>query len=101
MVKKNQHLSVIGLLSLGYIITIIIGSILLLLPCASKESVKWYDALFTATSATCVTGLVPFPSTNWTMFGQIVILCLIQIGGLGFMTIISLLFILFKKRIGI
>lgn len=99
--NKHHHLSVVGLLSIGYIITIIIGTILLLLPIASSEKIKWYDALFTATSATCVTGLIPFPSTTWSTFGQIVIICLIQIGGLGFMTIISLIFMLLKKRIGI
>lgn len=99
--NRHHHLSVVGLLSIGYIITIIIGTILLLLPIASSEHIKWYDALFTATSATCVTGLIPFPSTTWSLFGQIVIICLIQIGGIGFMTIISLLFMLFKKRIGI
>lgn len=103
MQKKKFHLSIVGLLSLGYFITIIIGTLLLLLPISNntQDKIHWYDALFTATSATCVTGLIPFPTTSWTKFGQIVIVCLIQIGGLGFMTIISLIFMIFKKNIGI
>ena len=68
----------VTLLSLGYLVSIFIGTILLLLPFASKTGgTAFIDALFTATSATCVTGLIPFDTfTNWTMFGQIVILLL-------------------------
>lgn len=93
----------IRFLSLGYLTTIIVGTILLILPFSSKEGgTSFIDALFTATSATCVTGLIPFDTfTHWTMFGQIVILILIQIGGLGFMTIITLLFMLFGRQIGL
>lgn len=95
-------MSAIYLLSMGYFVAIFIGTILLLLPFSSKnpESVSILDALFTATSATCVTGLVTVDTgTTWTLFGQIVILLLIQIGGLGFMTIITLIFMAFKKKI--
>ncbi len=93
----------VTLLSLGYLVSIFIGTILLLLPFASKNGgTSFVDALFTATSATCVTGLVPFDTfTNWTMFGQIVILLLIQIGGVGFMTIITLVFMMLGKSIGL
>ncbi|MCR5741635.1 MAG: Trk family potassium uptake protein [Gammaproteobacteria bacterium] len=96
-------LAPVRLLFLGYFITILLGTILLVLPFASKTgSTSFIDALFTATSATCVTGLIPFDTfTHWTMFGQIVILVLIQIGGLGFMTIITLLFMMFGKSIGL
>ena len=101
--QKKHKLSVAQFLALGYLITIVIGTILLLLPIATKsgQTTSLIDAIFTATSATCVTGLIPFDTfTHWTMFGQIVILCLIQIGGIGFMTIITLIFMMFRKNIG-
>lgn len=103
--KLKKKMSVVTFLSLGYIITIVLGTILLLLPIATKNGepkTSIVDALVTATSATCVTGLVVFDTfTHWTLFGQIVILCLIQIGGLGFMTIITLIFMLFRKNLGL
>lgn len=100
--KKKTELPTAQLLGLGYLVTILIGTILLYLPISSQSGhISFIDALFTATSATCVTGLVPFSTTNYTIFGQIVILCLIQIGGLGFMTIITLLFMLVKKQISL
>ena len=78
--------------------------IFLCLPFSTRDG-NWtapIDALFTATSATCVTGLVTYDTfTHWNLFGQLVILSLIQIGGLGFMTIISLIAIFMKKRIGL
>lgn len=101
---KNKKISPIRLLSLGYFIAILIGTCLLMVPCASKAntSTSFIDALFTATSATCVTGLIPFDTfTHWSLFGQIVIIVLIQIGGLGFMTIITLIFMMLKKNISI
>ncbi|MCH5171850.1 MAG: Trk family potassium uptake protein [Erysipelotrichales bacterium] len=100
--KKRRKMSAVHLLSLGYLIAIILGTILLLLPFSSKTgtSIKFLDALFTATSATCVTGLVTIDTANdWSTFGQVVILILIQIGGLGFMTIITLIFMAFKRNI--
>ncbi|MCR5564866.1 MAG: Trk family potassium uptake protein, partial [Gammaproteobacteria bacterium] len=92
----KKVLSPVRFLSIGYIFTIMVGTILLLFPDASRNGyTSFLDALFTATSATCVTGLVPFDTfEHWTLFGQIVILVLIQIGGLGFMTIITLFFML-------
>lgn len=102
--KKKKVLKPITLLSLGYFITILIGTFLLMLPQASAtgESTSFLDSMFTATSATCVTGLVVnTTAVHWSMFGQIVIICLIQIGGLGFMTLITLLFMIFGKKIGI
>lgn len=100
---KRHHLSIVGILFLGYLIAILIGTILLLLPVSKNidGKIAWYDAMFAATSATCVTGLIPFPTTCWSTFGQVVLLVLIQIGGLGFMTIISLILMIFKKNIGI
>lgn len=83
---------------------ILAGAILLNLPIASKNgmSIGFVDALFTSTSAVCVTGLVVVDTgTYWSTFGQIVILTLIQIGGLGFMTMATLLSLLIGRRIGL
>jgi len=77
---------------------------LLYLPISSAtgKSVNYVDALFTATTATCVTGLVTLPTvTSWSIFGQAVILVLIQIGGLGVITIASGIMVMLGKRIGI
>lgn len=90
------------ILALGFAIVILVGAILLSLPVASKngESVGFLNALFTATSATCVTGLVVVDTYNqYSLFGQIVIMLLIQIGGLGFMTMATLIFLILGKRI--
>lgn len=92
------------ILLMGYCLIILTGSLLLSLPFASKTpgGTAFSDALFTATSATCVTGLVRFDTfQHWTLFGQIVILCLIQIGGIGFMTVAISLISLTKKKIGL
>lgn len=92
------------LLALGYLTVIITGAGLLSLPFATKsgEHTSFINALFTATSATCVTGLVPYDTaTHWSLFGQIVILCLIQLGGLGFMTLVSLFFNIIGRNMGV
>ena len=96
--KVKRRMSVWRYLTLGYLILILAGSFLLMLPFA-KQSGEWgtfadyVDGLFTATSATCVTGLTPVVTgVHWTVFGQVVILLLIQIGGLGFTTLVSILF---------
>lgn len=102
--KFNFKLSTWQYLALGYLGSMLLGSILLILPAATAEgqSTTYIDALFTASSATFVTGLVPVDTgTHWSLFGQIVILFLIQLGGLGFMTIVSSIFILFKHSIGL
>lgn len=91
------------ILALGFALIILLGSLLLTLPVASRNGDTTYlDALFTATSATCVTGLVVFDTyQHWTVFGQIIILLLIQIGGLGFLTIGVYISVLLKKKIGL
>ena len=96
--KIKTKLNVWGYLALGYFFVVMLGSVLLVLPFASKEgSTPYIDALFTSVSATCVTGLVPFDTNvHWTLFGQIVILLLIQTGGLGFMTFVSVLLLMVK-----
>lgn len=102
--KFRIQLSVWQFLALGYFIVIMVGSILLVLPFASADGngANYLQALFTATSATCVTGLtVVNTAADWSLFGQIVILILIQTGGLGFMTFVSTVFLLFKHGIGL
>ena len=89
---------------MSFLVVILAGSLLLALPIssASGDAVPYVDALFTATTATCVTGLVTLPTvTTWSIFGQAVILVLIQVGGLGVITIMSALMILLHKRMGI
>ena len=101
---KKLHLSTTHIILLGFLITIIIGSILLCLPISSADgkSVGYIDALFTATTATCVTGLVTLTtSCAWSTFGKIVILLLIQIGGLGIITIMSIFTIFIGKKISL
>ena len=86
----KKKLSSIRVIALGYMLMILLGTALLMLPIASQNgrSAPFNEALFTATSASCVTGLVVRDTaTAWTSFGHVVIICLIQIGGLGFMTI--------------
>jgi len=89
-------------LVLGFAALIFIGATLLNLPMASAggRSIGFIDALFTSASAVCVTGLVVVnTAAHWTIFGKIVILVLIQIGGLGFMTMATLVSLLIGKKI--
>lgn len=102
--KKILRLTYTQIIALGFFFIIIIGAILLSLPIASKsgEITPLVNSLFTAASATCVTGLVVYDTySHWSVFGQIVILLLIQIGGLGFMTIATLFMLFLKKKIGL
>ena len=102
--KKKFTLSTTQVILISFLITILIGSILLSLPISSAngKSVSYLDALFTATTSTCVTGLVTLTTAStWSFFGQLVILILIQIGGLGIITIMTGLMILLNRKIGI
>lgn len=99
---QKFRLSPPRILAGGFALIIFLGTLLLMLPIAntSGEPLPFLDALFTATSATCVTGLVVVDTgTHFTIFGQIVIAVLIQIGGLGFMTMATLVALVFKRRI--
>lgn len=98
--KSKFKITPAQILAIGFLLLILVGTALLSLPFASNDGqVRFIDALFTATSATCVTGLVTLnTATQWTLFGKIVIIVMIQIGGLGFMTFISLTGIIAKKR---
>lgn len=98
---KHHKLSHVRVITLGYFIMILFGTLLLMLPCATRDGIGAgpVTALFTATSASCVTGLVlQDTATYWSLFGQLVILALIQIGGLGFMTIAIFFFRLISKK---
>ncbi|SHK11039.1 trk system potassium uptake protein TrkH [Anaerobranca californiensis DSM 14826] len=101
MIKDKKALTPARILVGGFLSLILIGTILLSLPISSVEgSIGIIDALFTATSAVCVTGLVVVDTgTHFTLFGQLVILGLIQAGGLGFMTMATLIFLLLGKKI--
>ena len=101
--QRKIRLTPVRLLVLGYLAVIIIGTLLLIIPFASKitGSASFMDALFTTVSASCVTGLIVRDTyTHWSTFGQVVILLLIQIGGIGFMTIVYLLLRLGGRKIG-
>ncbi len=102
--KKRLSLSTTQTILLSFLITILAGSVLLSLPISAADGarVAYVDALFTATTATCVTGLVTLPTaTTWSVFGQIVILLLIQIGGLGVITVMSGFMIMLNRKMGI
>lgn len=99
-----KRISGMQMIASGFFIIILIGTLLLLLPCATKtgEETSFMTAFFTATSATCVTGLIVADTfTHWTLFGQVVLLFLIQIGGLGFITIGITVSMLLRQKIGL
>lgn len=102
--QRKIRLTPVRLLVLGYLGVIIIGTVLLIIPFSSQitGSASFMDALFTVVSASCVTGLVvQDTATHWTIYGQIVILLLIQIGGIGFMTVVYTILKLGGKKIGL
>lgn len=98
---RRKGIRPIVVLPIGYISIILIGTLLLMLPGVSRgESLSLFEAFFTATSASCVTGLVVVDTgTHFTFLGQLVLLVLIQLGGLGFMTLATLLFGALGRRI--
>lgn len=101
---KRRQLSSWQFLTLGYLLIILLGSFLLSLPIASRAGIytPYLSALFTATSATCVTGLAVVDTyLHWSLFGQLVLLVLIQVGGIGFMTVLTLVMLLLRKNVGL
>lgn len=93
-----------GLLALGFLAVILVGTALLELPIATKDgrSIGLFDSLFTATSAVCVTGLVAVDTgTTFSVFGQCVLMCLIQVGGLGFMVFATMIMVMLGRKISI
>ncbi|MDQ6599221.1 Trk family potassium uptake protein [Bacillus salipaludis] len=104
MQRKKFYLDPPKVLVLGFALIILIGALLLTMPISTTngQGLSFLNALFTATSATCVTGLVVVDTgTTFTIFGQLVILSMIQIGGLGFMTFATLFAFLIGKRISL
>ena len=104
MKKRPKALSATKIIAVVFAAIILCGTGLLMLPMASRDGVSCgvLPALFTATSATCVTGLVLFDTyTQWSGFGQVVIISLIQIGGLGFMSAATLFVFFLRRRIGL
>lgn len=102
--QRKIRLTPARLLVLGYLCVIVLGTVLLILPVSSRPDggATFMDALFTTVSASCVTGLIVRDTyTHWSTFGQVVILLLIQIGGIGFMTIVYLLLRLGGRKIGL
>ena len=104
MKNRGKPLSPTKVIATTFGILILLGTILLTLPVSTRsgEGCDLLRALFTATSATCVTGLTPFDTyTQWSTFGQWVLLSLIEIGGLGFMSAATLVIFILRKKIGL
>lgn len=101
---RKRRLNQVQFIALGFFLIIISGALLLMLPVSARDGqgTDFISALFTATSSTCVTGLIVFDTwTHWSLFGQIIILIMIQIGGLGFVTIGVAFAVLFRRKIGL
>lgn len=104
MKKHKLKLTTTQVIMLNFLFVILIGSVLLALPISSEngKAIPYIDALFTATTSTCVTGLVTMPTvTTWSVFGQIVILLLIQVGGLGVITVTTGVMVALHRKIGL
>ena len=102
--RRGKPMSATKLIAVIFFAIICVGTGLLMLPAASRsgQGCSFLNALFTATSATCVTGLTPFDTwTQWSGFGQVVLLCLIEVGGLGFMSAATLVIFLFRRKVGL
>ena len=105
MNNQKKHLNPYLLVILSFVIIIFIGALLLMMPFANKTPWKFMDSLFLATSATCVTGLNSFangigdPQYGLTFAGQLILMLLIQIGGLGFITLLTFIITLFSRKL--
>lgn len=102
--RIKSRMSGMQMIALGFVVLISIGTLLLMLPISSRsgEWTPFLTSLFTATSASCVTGLVVVDTfTHWSLFGQLIILCMIQIGGLGFITFGVAISLLLHQKIGL
>ncbi|MBQ8729943.1 MAG: potassium transporter KtrB [Lachnospiraceae bacterium] len=110
IVKDNEKLGYLDKLSstqliiYGFLLLILVGTVLLMLPISWAEGyeISLVDALFTSTTSVCVTGLTTVTTASaWSTFGQVVILCLIQVGGLGIITVITMTMLLLRQRISL
>ncbi len=102
--KRKKRFSTTQTILFSFLLAVLAGSALLSLPFSAADGVRvpFIDALFTATTSVCVTGLVTVPTVStWSVFGQVVILLLIQIGGLGVVTIMTGMMISFRRKLGI
>ena len=101
---KKLKLSTTHIIMLSFLVLIMLGAVLLMLPIssASGTSTPFVDALFTATTATCVTGLVVVPTFSaWSTFGHVIILLLIQVGGLGVITVLAAFSMMLHRKMGL
>ena len=104
LIHARRHVSQTQFIAYGFFCVVITGTLLLMLPFASRDgqSEPFLNCLFTATSASCVTGLVVADTwSQWSLFGQLVILTMIQIGGLGFITVGVFISIVLRRKIGL
>lgn len=100
--KKNIRFSTVQLLAAGFLGIIFLGGLLLWLPISNTRPISFVDALFTAVTAVCVTGLVTVtPAVQFTLFGKSVLLILIQIGGLGIIACVTAFFLIMRRRISL
>ena len=102
--RLKKHISQTQFIAYGFFLIIMTGTFLLMLPISSRDgqSEPFLNCLFTATSASCVTGLVVADTwTQWSMFGQVLLLIMIQLGGLGFISIGIFLSIVLRRKIGL
>ena len=100
--RQNFKLNPTQIILLGFLLIVLTGAFLLMLPIssASREMTPFIDCLFTSTSAVCVTGLTTVnTAVHWSLFGKMIIISLIQVGGLGFMSILTVFMIIFGKQI--
>jgi trk system potassium uptake protein TrkH len=104
LIQIQTHFNPTAVIIMSFLLFILIGSILLSLPIATEARIAtpYVDALFTATSATCITGLVVVDTAPyWSTFGEVVILLLIQIGGLGFITLATFFLTIAGRKTGL
>ena len=102
MVKIKMSYKYVRTIFLGYIFIILIGAVLLSLPFSHVGDLRFIDALFTSTSATCVTGLiVASTSENFTFIGELIIITLIQMGGIGYMSLVIIFFLFVKDSLSL
>ena len=102
--RKHRHFTSFQVIILGFFSVILLGSLLLMLPLSTRDGngASFADSLFTATSAVCVTGLIIHDTaTYWSEFGQAIILTLIQIGGMGVVTIAVAIAVASGRKIGL
>lgn len=98
--KQNIRWNTMKILAVGFLSVIFLGAVLLWLPVSNEKSISFLDALFTSTSSVCVTGLVTIvPKYQFTITGKVILLILIQIGGLGVIACITAFFMLLKRKI--